>query len=799
MSENRTKSTSCKQAAKLLSELCQSKRWPMPKYSFTKKYSSKNILHLGHCELVNLHTNGYSTEKTLAKRKAAQKMLDLLQKHKMYYSSREKKFLSSICEPMATENQASSTFDRNQKLVSKEQSIQPALHQNQLNSNERGEENIANKSFNVYTKVSETGSITERSNKKKLTAVNSTFVKVNMPSMFYVGKNFAFASNHNTNINATKVERPILRRNEFYNSVETDVTSNQKTLFSQVDASPSKSLKNVNSFIPEDSNNAFSSAKQSINLPLYQTEKEANFDFETLEADASYNNLESDEQSFLFKNQPTGFTLQDNQISTKTDCNISSQVQFRNVSLKNNSTHLNQALTSEAKTLVSPTIKRTDYIPKLKSNFYSNVESVEAAKNERFADEEFNGVSEHSKQTKTSISPHQKENTVFAPSGVKNDLKKFEQSHLEKYAKKTETAQSKSSSDIETIKSALRAVVQTSKVGFRLYDLEKEYEDLNGCPIPYLNFGFENLKDFLCSIPDTVIVKGSGKETIVNYVPNSNTAHIEKLVKNQKTSGKKKPKILPPKLSEKRFNAANLKKQATFRPTTSNLCKSNLPYAGKGVTHIEKVTHINKSIEIKRSFEEKMSSISSLIDCDRSSVPLSEIENEIIESGEIWTNESNLEPEIKQIWPNNSDESAISNAKKEVIDRNEYFGMNQNSDEQVPPSLSNCDQISVSLPVVKKETIENAEDWFAKSQPEVHENYKISLDLTSEKVEKNVSLTENDQSNKLENQFKWQMLHFSIEIAELKNRLLLVEKERKQRIQLETLFYTLGCAYFICK
>ncbi|RWS06290.1 hypothetical protein B4U79_16230, partial [Dinothrombium tinctorium] len=510
MSENQTKSTSCEQAAKLLGELCQRKRWPMPKYSFAEKYSSKSILHSGYCELANLHTYGDGIKKALVKQRAAQKMLDLLQKHNMYYSSLEKKFLSSICAPMETEKQASSTFDSqnsvkdldnvcyqqsfnemstsvsnqnlsptsksssdsgidlimskqnsddklsneqiyleetsidniitldksnsqilnpiknvakedmpknslndfvknekssdnlspnvmnfnlkkslsvqaqefiprnpckieqfsvasgieqslnecstnaayNQEFVSLEQSIQPALYQNQINSNDQREENIANKTFNVFTKVSETGSITERSNKNKLTAVNSSFIKVNMPSLFYVSQIFASASNHNTNINANKVERPILGRRKFYNSVETDGTSNQKTLFSQVDASPAEPLKNVNNFIPEDSNNAFSSAKQSIDLPLYQPEKEANFDFEILEADASYNNLESDEPSsneqsdFLFKNQATGFTSQDSQISTNADCSISSQMKFQNVPPKNNSTSLNQALTS---------------------------------------------------------------------------------------------------------------------------------------------------------------------------------------------------------------------------------------------------------------------------------------------------------------------------------------------------------------------------------------------------------------------------------------------------------------------
>ncbi|KAG8185106.1 hypothetical protein JTE90_014581 [Oedothorax gibbosus] len=83
----------------------------------------------------------------------------------------------------------------------------------------------------------------------------------------------------------------------------------------------------------------------------------------------------------------------------------------------------------------------------------------------------------------------------------------------------------------------LRCVTQSSKGGVNLNSLQSDYKGLIGQPIPFLELGHPSLESFLQSIPDVVCLKKSKNGLcMVEAVADSSTAHIAKLISQQKNT-----------------------------------------------------------------------------------------------------------------------------------------------------------------------------------------------------------------------------------------------------------------------
>ncbi|RWS25267.1 tudor domain-containing protein 7-like isoform X1 [Leptotrombidium deliense] len=110
------------------------------------------------------------------------------------------------------------------------------------------------------------------------------------------------------------------------------------------------------------------------------------------------------------------------------------------------------------------------------------------------------------------------------------------------------------SADMNTVKMAIRAVLQCNKHGLQIRKLVADYKELNGSFIPFKVFGYKTIEDFLRAIPDTVTLT-QGQETFVQFTQCADTAHIEKLVRGQRTNKKKPLRAHAPKpLSSRRYN-----------------------------------------------------------------------------------------------------------------------------------------------------------------------------------------------------------------------------------------------------
>uniref|UniRef100_A0A3B5M8C7 Tudor domain containing 7 a n=1 Tax=Xiphophorus couchianus TaxID=32473 RepID=A0A3B5M8C7_9TELE len=89
-------------------------------------------------------------------------------------------------------------------------------------------------------------------------------------------------------------------------------------------------------------------------------------------------------------------------------------------------------------------------------------------------------------------------------------------------------------SDSESIKKMLMAVLQSSKTGVSVSNLQSEYSALCGEFIPLKKLGFSKLEDYLRSIPSVVRLENRMGEVLAGF----ETAHIAKLVARQKNSKK---------------------------------------------------------------------------------------------------------------------------------------------------------------------------------------------------------------------------------------------------------------------
>ena len=74
-----------------------------------------------------------------------------------------------------------------------------------------------------------------------------------------------------------------------------------------------------------------------------------------------------------------------------------------------------------------------------------------------------------------------------------------------------------------------------NKDGLAMDSFEREYRSMNGKPVPYKFLGYDSLYDLLVAIPDVVnVMPVTGGQFILIAVPDEKTAHVAKMVGNQR-------------------------------------------------------------------------------------------------------------------------------------------------------------------------------------------------------------------------------------------------------------------------
>ncbi|GFS32300.1 uncharacterized protein NPIL_649921 [Nephila pilipes] len=89
----------------------------------------------------------------------------------------------------------------------------------------------------------------------------------------------------------------------------------------------------------------------------------------------------------------------------------------------------------------------------------------------------------------------------------------------------------------KTVLIHLRSVVQSCKGGVPLNRLDKDYRDFIGMNIPFKEFGYDSLEDFIRSIPDVINLKKNANGQIVALgVTDTSTAHLFGQMSKRKSS-----------------------------------------------------------------------------------------------------------------------------------------------------------------------------------------------------------------------------------------------------------------------
>lgn len=93
-----------------------------------------------------------------------------------------------------------------------------------------------------------------------------------------------------------------------------------------------------------------------------------------------------------------------------------------------------------------------------------------------------------------------------------------------------------SNSEQSSVVVVIRALLQSaSSSGLTLQELENDYRNLEGVPVPFVRFGYKTVGDFLRSTGEFIY---NGRKITHKEVPES--MHISRLVKQQRTVSKKK-------------------------------------------------------------------------------------------------------------------------------------------------------------------------------------------------------------------------------------------------------------------
>ncbi|KAM7346217.1 tejas isoform 2-T2 [Cochliomyia hominivorax] len=87
---------------------------------------------------------------------------------------------------------------------------------------------------------------------------------------------------------------------------------------------------------------------------------------------------------------------------------------------------------------------------------------------------------------------------------------------------------------LNEVKAILKSLVLSCPDKITIDQLNKDYRDVEGEFIPYRRLGYRNLEQFLRSLPDTLMVFGSGPAALVCFVANEKSDHIHDMIMKQK-------------------------------------------------------------------------------------------------------------------------------------------------------------------------------------------------------------------------------------------------------------------------
>lgn len=95
---------------------------------------------------------------------------------------------------------------------------------------------------------------------------------------------------------------------------------------------------------------------------------------------------------------------------------------------------------------------------------------------------------------------------------------------------------------MEAVVTTIRSALISTKGKCDLKTLQKDYHMLMGTSIPFQNFGYKRLEDFLRNCPTLSLSIGPNGQMLVDAVPTEKSSHISSLVNRQKAATRKKPK-----------------------------------------------------------------------------------------------------------------------------------------------------------------------------------------------------------------------------------------------------------------
>ncbi|KAL7287883.1 hypothetical protein TKK_0017946 [Trichogramma kaykai] len=142
---------------------------------------------------------------------------------------------------------------------------------------------------------------------------------------------------------------------------------------------------------------------------------------------------------------------------------------------------------------------------------------------------------------------------------------------------------------LKEVKSIIRSLlISNIKVDVKPTFLDSMYFDLEGKRIPFREFGYQNLIEFLSKIPDTTrFVKNRAGEICVKHVDTEKSAHISDLVYKQKAPPAKKRKAAPivRRPSYNNFSSNNNNYYKSLKPSNQTKYHSRQPSNQSNTKH----------------------------------------------------------------------------------------------------------------------------------------------------------------------------------------------------------------------
>uniref|UniRef100_A0A1I8NSS4 HTH OST-type domain-containing protein n=1 Tax=Stomoxys calcitrans TaxID=35570 RepID=A0A1I8NSS4_STOCA len=87
---------------------------------------------------------------------------------------------------------------------------------------------------------------------------------------------------------------------------------------------------------------------------------------------------------------------------------------------------------------------------------------------------------------------------------------------------------------LKEVKAILKSLVISCPDKITIDQLNRDFREVEGHFIPFRKLGYNNLEQFLRSIPDTLLVSGTGHSAQVYFVNNEKSAHIHEMIMTQR-------------------------------------------------------------------------------------------------------------------------------------------------------------------------------------------------------------------------------------------------------------------------